>query len=352
MLVAQPGCGGAERVTILFGKILESNGYSVDVELIKTASDKNTTLLPFIPNHWSVNLDSCKFRKQIFVLLRYIWKSNPDIIFVSQGYYNLMVLALKRLGFISTKVVIRDNNMPSVHGKWQLYFSRFLFRTADAIIAQTEEMKIEMAKFYDVSLDKITVIHNPIDKILINEKLEAESVLQDGLPQYIYCGRIAEQKDLMTLVKAFKLVKGLMPNSKLWIIGEGSNADYADSIYHLVDSLNLNDDVVFLGYKTNPYIYIKSADVFVLSSIYEGLPNVLLEAMYIGKPVAVTESIPFISQIIKDGENGYKCSIKDPDALAAAMLKAYEIKNIRPFGDLTKGESKILDLFNSLSSKD
>lgn len=345
LLIAQPGCGGGERMTILYGKILEKDGFGIDLELIKTKSDKNMSLLPFIPSHWHVNFDSCKFRMQIFRIYKYIRKSKPDVIFVSQGYYNLMVLALRKLRLISTKVIIRDNNMPSSHGKTQIVLSRILFPKADKIIAQTKEMKDEMVKFYNLKHDRITVINNPIDKDLILAKIKEDEIVKVGSPQYVFCGRISEQKDLKTLLNAFSIVKRYKPHANLWIIGNEGPKAYVESVYKLISSLSLKESVSLLGYQSNPYKYINAADVFVLSSVYEGLPNVLIEAMYLGKPVAVTESIPYISQIINNGQNGYISKIKDPQILASSMINACTIKELPKFVDVNHSEKLIVSLF-------
>ena len=120
------------------------------------------------------------------------------------------------------------------------------------------------------------------------------------------------------------------------------------SLKSLTCSLGISEFVKFVGFQANPYKYLKYADVFVLSSIYEGLPNVMLEAMYLGKPVAVTACIPYISQVVRPGVNGYLAPVGDSNALAKAMTEAKDIKGLSQYGDINDSEKLIVKTFKKL----
>lgn len=350
LLITRPSTGGAERMTLLYGKILEKAGYDIDLLLLQISNNPQDTLLPFIPNRWHYTIKNSRFRKFIYNIWRYIRASKPDIVFSSTNGFSIMLMLLKRFRLIHCKVVIRDCNMPSTYGNKQVRLSKWLYGGADAIISQTKEMKAEMIHYYGLSNNAITVINNPIDKDLIAEKLKEKVNLEAGKPIFVACGRIAPQKDYDNLLSAMRMVVNQFPNAHLYIIGKGRDNDvYNTHILQLVKDYSIKDNVTFLGFQTNPYKYMIKSDAFVLSSDYEGLPNVMIEAMYLGRPVAVTRCIPYISQVVKDGENGYTCPIKNPVALAEAMIHAIAIKDLPMYVDVNKSENKIIDLFEGVS---
>lgn len=223
-----------------------------------------------------------------------------------------------------------------------------LYRYADVLIAQTEEMKGEMVGVYGVCKDKIQVISNPTDEGTIKEKIKECFPFDHHYTNYLAVGRIMEQKDYLTSVRAFALVVKQHPNSRFYIVGGESplQQDYAQSVHQEVERLGIADKVFFEGFQDNPYKYEVGCDVFVLSSIYEGLPNVLLDAMYLGKPVAVTASIPYIDQVVHDGENGYKVKVGDYKALAEAMLKANELPYLPNYIPVNNSIQQIIEIFN------
>jgi len=196
-------------------------------------------------------------------------------------------------------------------------------RYVDVLISQTEDMKREMVGYYALPAERITVINNPIDIELIQEKIKEPHCFQfpDSV-HYVAVGRVDPQKDYRTLLKAFSIVLKTFPASRLHIVGlYDPNSSYKKDLDAIAKSLGIKDHVSFEGFQDNPYKYMKAANVFVLSSIYEGLPNVLQEAMYLGLPVVATRCIPYISQVIDEGKNGYTVPTGNPEELAAAMIK-------------------------------
>ena len=93
---------------------------------------------------------------------------------------------------------------------------------------------------------------------------------------------------------------------------------------------------------------MKQADVYMLSSIYEGMPNAMLEAMYLGLPIAATQCIPFISQVVEEGENGYICPVGNEKALAECMINASKMKGLPIFRDINQSEEGIVETFKGL----
>jgi len=224
-------------------------------------------------------------------------------------------------------------------------------RYADVLIAQTKEMADRMTSFYNVRRNKIAVIHNPVDTSLIKESIcEKYDFGEINCTHYIAVGRIAPQKDYMTLLKAFAEVQRRKPRSRLHIIGTCRVRKNQELLDDYIRESELTGLVTFHGFQQNPYKYMEAADVFVLSSVYEGLPNVMLEAMYLGKPVVVTRSIPYISQVVHDGINGYTVSVGKYNELAEAMMKASELHIAERFVDINNNEEQIVRLFDTVFS--
>lgn len=348
--VSSPTAGGAERMTLLYAKILKKHGY--DCHILMTKYKGNKVLLPdFIPT----NISQSIIKNLYGWLLPYqmalnIFLLNPAIVFCSQPGNTKKLLKMKRLGFIRSKIVFRDFLMPhdQVAG---INEETKLFDLADACIAQTEEMKEEMVQYYGLKPGKIIVVNNPIDKDLIEQKIKEVYPFDHNYTNYIAINRVDPQKDLETLIRAFAIVVEKNPKSRLYICGNDSNKEYLEDMKLLARELCVQDKVFFEGPQSNPFKYLYYADVFVLSSIYEGLPNGMLEAMYLGIPVVVTRSIPFVSQVVKEGVHGYTTETKDYKAFGESMLKAKDMKIYDKFIDITNSEETICSLFDRLTNQ-
>ncbi len=348
LLITRPDCGGAERMTLLYGKILERANYEIELLLLQIHKNSTNQLSAFIPSNWNVSVIVNRFRYLIFNIYRYLKRNKPDAVFCSTiGFSNLLLL-LKFLHLYSGKIVVRDCNMPSKHTKQSIFFSRCFFRYADILIAQTDEMKSEMIELYHVKADKIKVIHNPIDKDLILKGVQEDVEILPNSTVFMACGRLQRQKDIITLIKAFQIVHNKVVNAVLYVIGREGDAGYMNEIHSAIRSCGVEERVFLVGFQENPYKYLKNADVFVLSSLYEGLPNVMLEAMYLGKPVAATQCIPYISQVVVDGKNGYTCPVQDEKALADCMLAAMNLKNLPVYHDINQSDESVMDVFHEV----
>jgi len=163
-------------------------------------------------------------------------------------------------------------------------------RFADAIICNSEGVKYDLIEKFDIIPESIKVIHNAYDieliKTLSKEEPEPEYNNIFDSPVIINVGRLATPKAQWHLIRAFKAIKTVINDTRLVILGDGGLAPY---LKQLVLSMGLEKDVYFLGFQKNPFKFISRAKVFVLSSIWEGFPNVLVEAMICGTPVVSTD---------------------------------------------------------------
>lgn len=320
LLLTNPSCGGAERMTVLFGKILYKAGYSVSLLIYKTSEQDKSDLLAFVPDYIKVDYISCHYRTLFFKLYKYIRSSNVNVVFSSLPLLNFINILVSKLLRRGIKVVIRECNTPSTHKSWIRIVGRLLYRFADLIISQTYDMKQEMISLYCLKQDKVKTIINPVDTELINECIKEPYDFPTGLFKYVAVGRLHPQKGYDTLLNAFADLLELYPDSCLFIVGD-DRSDYASQQKKLVNDLGISAKVFFTGFQSNPYKYLNKADCFVLSSNYEGLPNVLLDAVYLGVPVVATNSISFISDTLKNSSLGICVPVKSVKQLSDALIE-------------------------------
>jgi glycosyltransferase involved in cell wall biosynthesis len=314
--------GGAENITILFYKLLKDLNINCQLVIIKKAASKKI----IIPEDVStLTVRNLKF--SVFKLNTFVKSQNPDFLFTSSRGIGLplSILAI----FFNYKIILRHSFMPNRYHKFSLptIGIRFLYPYAYKIIAQTEEMKKMMIEYYKLKSEKITVIHNPIDYQKIDKSIIGESPYEiDVKPKFITVGNVRFVKGHDILLAAFKKVLEIIPTANLFIVGKINESDpYYLELKKFIINNNIQNNVQFVGFSTNPYKYIHHADSFVLSSRSEGLPNVIIEALYLKKPIVATRCVPFIDQVISDGINGFKVESENASDLAAAMLKSLQI---------------------------
>ena len=256
----------------------------------------------------------------------------PDIVFSSITHVNLLIAAfipLLRPFCKNTKFITREVNIPSIRAKYipkskRLdYFYRRVIHNFDAVIAQSNYMKEDIHKSYNVDSRKIFVINNPlnikqIQKTLLKDRTDEQLFNPDKI-NILAVGVLRRQKGFDILLKVMPL---LSDKYHLNIIGEGKERNLLEA---MILELDISEKVTFLGFQKNPYKYMRDADINVLSSRYEGFPNVILEANACGKFV-VAFACPGVSEeIIHNNVNGFLVEPGNYRALAAAIKKYSKI---------------------------
>lgn len=320
------GVGGAERMTLNFGKMLPKDRF--DVTFVVCGRMKN--ILEFVPAGYNVEFIGWH-NIYVFPRLRLaamILKHKPDFVFSSTQQLN--VLLLQVASWLNVSSVVRSDNMMAYISEGLKRKLSQYYPLAHRIVAQTEEMKTEIIENYNVKSENVICLHNPIDVQTINEKIQNGSnpYPQDESVNYVWVANFTPVKAHDVLIKAFEKVHKANQNANLYFVGK---VDKEDSNYCKVQK-NVNDSIYrdfihFTGFQSNPYVWMKYADCFVLPSRLEGLPNVLLEAMYLGTPVVASTCVPIIERIVNEGYNGYKVKPEDVDGLANAMEKALLLKD-------------------------
>ncbi len=263
-------------------------------------------------------------------LRKIIQQEQPDLVFSVTDIHNLVAIAavskLKKkpklvLGIQNTiSQAYRKKNHP-VH-RYVLSHVPKDYPKADKIVALTEGVKHDLLQLAPALVHKVDVINNIGLNNQLLEMLEEKTAIEkpaDG-KLIIACGRLTYQKGYPYLIKAFAMVRKTT-NAYLWILGEG---ELREEIENMIREYNLEPYVRLLGFKTNPYAYMAAADLFVLSSLYEGFGNVIVEAMACGTPVVATDCPYGPNEIIKDSETGLLVPIKNEQKLAEAIVRVLQ----------------------------
>ena len=241
----------------------------------------------------------------------------------------LALLGIKDKPFI----VLRNATSPKLlaqeggHKKsWRFLFKR-AYQSADRILAQTPEMKEEIVEYYRVSPEKVDIFINPINEDEINNKINnIQNPFNKEKINVVAAGRLTYAKAFDVLLDAFALVIKEDNKFVLHIIGRDDGEK--ELLLKKQKELNLEKNVNFLGFQSNPYRFFYFSDLFVLSSRREGLPNALLENLYLKKPVISTKCIPFIYTLIEDGENGFLVDVENSKELASKILDFRKLKKL------------------------
>ncbi len=199
---------------------------------------------------------------------------------------------------------------------------RLWYGQADAVVAVSAGVAEELATLVKVPREKVHVIHNPIDTGRITRQAEAQPDhpwFQPGQPPVLLAaGRLHPQKDYPTLLRAFASLRKVR-TLRLAILGEGRERPRMEK---LIQDLGIGADVRLLGFQPNPFAFMARAAVFVLSSAWEGLGNVLIEALACGCPVVSTDCPHGPSEILAKGRYGALVPVGEPEKLAHAIGEA------------------------------
>ena len=250
--------------------------------------------------------------KRVRRLTHILRAESPDVVVSFLNYTNILVLlACRGLGL---PVVVSERLDPRVH-RLDLFWGtlrRWLYPAAKVLVNQTEAAA---SWFRPWMGDRIRIIANPVLEPDLGDGAP-EIVLE--IPSLVAMGRLHPQKGFDTLLEAMAIVHRRRPALKLTVLGEGHQRPELET---LRDRLGLNGVVSFPGRVKNPYRVLAQAEAFVLSSVTEGFPNVLCEAMAVGLPVISTRCPSGPEEIITAGVSGMLVPVGDAEAMAAAILE-------------------------------
>lgn len=327
--------GGAERAALQLAGGLTNRGYPTDLVLASAVGPRMADVDDAVN---VVDLGARRVLSSLPALVRYLRQAKPDALVSVLDHANVVAIWARRLaGHPKRLAVVEQNNLTSAAGHGKSRRDRMMPRVvnmfypwADVVIGVSEGVIDDLkAHTSAVPEDRFRVIYNPIVTDDIFEKA-AENVDHpwfDGQHSvFVASGRLRPQKDFATLIRAFRLLPS-PERARLLILGEGPDRDELQS---LIDELNVTEFVELHGYTDNPYAYYARATAFVLSSRWEGLPTVLIEALSCGAPVVATDCPDGPREILAGGRYGRLVPVGDAEALAAGLEAALEGRIRRP----------------------
>jgi len=322
-------CGGAERVFITLANGFAKRGYNTHFVLNRADGPYLKELDPAIQ---VFTLGTRGLRRTVPALSRYIRNYAPSALLTGLRNGNVYAILARFLSRRQTRITISERNRLSepehaednlkcfVDRKIYNILMRLTYRFADRIVAVSEGVEVDLAHRAKLSRQSIKVIHNPIDIVGLDtvhdQNTNFTSLTRQGIALIAAAGKFQMQKDFSTLIKAFAEVQAQRP-SHLFIMGDGS---LRGQLEKEINELGLTDSVTLTGFLPNPFHVMRQADVFVLSSRWEGLPNVLIQAMACGTPVVSTDCPSGPSEILEEGKWGHLIPVGDHVQLAKAIV--------------------------------
>lgn len=308
--------GGAERIVMTIANHLDREKFEPKIMLLR----KEGAYLEFLKDDIEViDLKIQRIRNSLTPILKQIRQRKPDIVFSGFGEVNAYLAPCIRF-FPNVKFIARETNVVSQHvTRKEIRFFYKFYNNYHKIICQSDDMKNDLIENFKIKNEKLVKINNPVDFDFINEKLDGaiqpESYSND-FKNVVAIGNLSARKGFDNLLKVFSHLKN--EKIRLHILGDGRDKE----ILNQLKSDLILENVIFHGQQKNPYPFLKFADLFVLSSRYEGFPNVLLEAGACGTYSLANNCKGGITEIIQSGING---EISDIEKLHEFAVKIVEV---------------------------
>lgn len=340
--------GGGEKAMIQIAGGLVESGCAVDLIVMRNDGELRSIVSD------RVNIINFNTRRMIFslpLLVLYLVKTRPLSIMALDEYSHLIAICASYLTLHKTKVVLRIGNMYTElferyrHWKDKLlpFFIRLTYRFADHVVAVSRGVADDITKIAGLDHKKITVIYNPKPQSEIVQKMSEPAthpwLEQKTLPVAIAVGRLREQKNLGLLIRAFSKIQKRFP-SRLIIIGAGRDEG---KLRRLISDLNAEDYISLPGFMENPYSFMARSDLFVFPSLWEGMPNAVIEALMCGLPIIASDcdsgpreilapKTPYNKRIKSGyelGEFGVLVAVNDEDSFVEAVVKMFNDKKMQ-----------------------
>jgi glycosyltransferase involved in cell wall biosynthesis len=322
--------GGAERVALYLTRSFLSSGVEVDMVLWNTRG----SFLKNIPSGARlINLGDGGYALRLLAFIKWLVKNKPDALLCCQSLSNITGITANLLSGKKSRIILREPNTLErfrTETSWVLkrfpVIARLLYYFSNHIIAVSDSIAEDLRNILHIPANKITVIYNPIPtqkiKTLASIKPEHEWFKED-VPIIVGAGRLVPNKDFSTLLRAYAEIRK-DKFVRLVIFGEGEQKQL---LLDLAAELEIADDVDFPGFTENVFSYLAAASVFVLPSIFEGCPNILLEALACGCPVVATDCRSGPREILA-GKHGLLVGVGAINEMARAISLQLEADTV------------------------
>ena len=333
--------GGVEKNLFLICNFLAKKTKKISLITISKNCEKkfvkSVKLITLSQKIWTKSGRKLKYFLSLILLIKELIKDKNSLVVSFQA--NLYCILICKL--FKVKIIVRSNTAPI--GWSQNFFKKKIFKYvlnfADKIIVNSIEFRKDFEREFKI---KPICIYNPLNQkeILQKSLIKKKKIFKNKSLKIINVGRLTDQKDQLTLLKALNLLKNKLNFSAI-IMGNGV---LKKQLNHYLNCEGLNKFVKIINYKKNPYPYIKQSNLFILSSLYEGLPNVLLEALTLNKFIISSNCKTGPKEILLNGKGGDLFKVGDYKTLANLIIN-YNSNKFRCLKKL-KLSKKYLNRFN------
>ena len=309
--------GGVEKNLFIISNYLKDKINNISVISVSNKfKNKFNYKIKFISNKadfWNSIGRRKKFFVGLFLLFLEILKDRNVLVFSFQGNVYCTLLC-KLLGI---KVIVRSNSAPEgwSQNMFKFLIFKYVLRSADKVIVNSLEFKKKFKTKFKIHAE---CIYNPLNKkeIIKKSKIKSKIKFDKKKLNLINVGRYADQKDQLTLLKAVNKIKDKI-NFNLLLVGRGVEKD---NLVKYINENKLSKQVKLIDFQNNPFNLIKSSDVFILTSLYEGLPNVLLESQVLKKFIISSDCPTGPREILLNGKAGFLFNVGDHIELSNLIL--------------------------------
>ena len=342
MMIPTLAGGGAEHVFLNLAVGFKKAGYQVDL-ILKRASGEYLSQLPEGIN--LIDLNASGMLATLAGVRGYLRSQHPRVLLAGLDIPNLAAILARKISGSRTKVIVSVRSVISQqrrfflpHRSLERAFMALIYPQANRILANSQGAAQDFSSYLHIPLSRVQVIYNPVITDALLEKagqpLEHDWFRAGEPPVILSAGRLNTVKDFPTLIKAFARIWQNTP-ARLLILGEG---DRRSELEALVLQLGLQEAILLPGFQQNPFAFMRRAAAFVLPSIHDASPNVLIEAMACGCPVVATDSLGGSGELTGYGKYGHLVPVGDDAAMAQAILDVLS-------GDVRKPPSEWLSQF-------
>lgn len=320
--------GGAERSIATVAGGLAAHGHDVTLLLGRARGPFLAGLAPAVR---VLDLGVPSLPLALPQLVLQLRRLRPQVLLAAMAHANVVAALAHRVARVPTRLVLSERVHPSslIEGgglglRATGALMRLTYPWADHVIAVSRGVADDLLARLPLDPERVSVLPNPVVDAALHQRAVAAPAhpwLSDKLlPVVLAVGRLQPQKDFATLLDAFARVRRTRP-LRLVILGEG---DERAALLAQARALGIGGDVALPGFDANPFAAMRAADLFVLSSRYEGLPGVLIQAMACGARVLATDCPSGPREVLEDGRWGRLVPVGDAAALAAAMAAALD----------------------------
>ncbi len=316
--------GGAEGVCVTLANSLADAGYSV--ELVVLNMDGSVRHCDISDKVKFVNIGKKHARAAVFSLYKYLKESGTPLVLSFNAHLSVLLVLIRKITGLKFKLVSRVISVTSSaaenrKGIWQKYFVnslvKKLYSESDLFITQSDAMARDLREYTGTN-KKVYVINNPVNKEI--EKYREYNPVKKERQNYILCaGRLEAVKGFSYAIEAISKLHSEFPSLRLKIVGSGTQEK---DLRNKAESLGAGSLVDFEGFRKDIITYFVNAELTLLTSLYEGYPNVLIESISLGTPVVAFNCPGGTSEIVQEGVNGFLAEHSNIDDLVQKLRKA------------------------------